>query len=161
MPPHPKIPMRTRTDASCPRLRGPLIIVGLRWGIGIAILRLERAQPNDALRARAAEIVKNAKTPEDQVRAIYTFVSTRTRYVGIDFGIGRYQPHLAAEVLANNYGDCKDKDTLLEALLRAKGFPTAPALIGVGVAPVEAVPSPAVFNHVHHDGRDARRTHLA
>ena len=111
-------------------------------------LAFERAQPNDALRARAAEITKDAKTPEDQVRAIYTFVSTRTRYVGIDFGIGRYQPHLAAEVLANNYGDCKDKDTLLEALLRAKGFHTAPALIGVGVAPVEAVPSPAVFNHV-------------
>jgi tetratricopeptide (TPR) repeat protein len=82
------------------------------------------------------------------VRAIYGFVSTRIRYVGIDFGIGRYQPHAAAEVLANNYGDCKDKDTLLEALLRAQGFRTAPALIGVGVRPVEDVPSPAVFNHV-------------
>jgi transglutaminase-like putative cysteine protease/Flp pilus assembly protein TadD len=111
-------------------------------------LSLERAQPNDALRARAADITKDAKTPEDQVRAIYTFVSTRTRYVGIDFGIGRYQPHPASEVLADNYGDCKDKDTLLEALLRAQGFHTAPALIGVGITPVEAVPSPAVFNHV-------------
>jgi tetratricopeptide (TPR) repeat protein/transglutaminase-like putative cysteine protease len=111
-------------------------------------LALERAQPNDTLRARVTDIIKDAKTPEDQVRAIYTFVSTRTRYVGIDFGIGRYQPHPAAEVLANNYGDCKDKDTLLEALLRAKGFHTAPALIGVGITPVEAVPSPAVFNHV-------------
>ena len=111
-------------------------------------LSLERAQPNDALRARAADITKDAKTPEDQIRAIYAFVSTRTRYVGIDFGIGRYQPHPAAEVLANNYGDCKDKDTLLEALLRAQGFHTAPALIGVGITPVEAVPSPAVFNHV-------------
>jgi tetratricopeptide (TPR) repeat protein/transglutaminase-like putative cysteine protease len=111
-------------------------------------LALERAQPNDTLRARATEITKDAKTPEDQVRAIYTFVSTRTRYVGIDFGIGRYQPHAATEVLANNYGDCKDKDTLLEALLRAQGFHTAPALIGVGITPVEAVPSPAVFNHV-------------
>ncbi len=111
-------------------------------------LALERAQPTDALRARAAEITKGAKTPEEQVRAIYTFVSTRTRYVGIDFGIGRYQPHAAAEVLANNYGDCKDKDTLLEALLRAQGFHTAPALIGVGITPVRDVPTPAVFNHV-------------
>jgi tetratricopeptide (TPR) repeat protein len=111
-------------------------------------LALERAQPTDALRARAAEITKDAKTPEEQARAIYTFVSTRTRYVGIDFGIGRYQPHFAAEVLANNYGDCKDKDTLLEALLRAKGFHTAPALIGVGITPVRDVPTPAVFNHV-------------
>ncbi|HEX3660132.1 MAG TPA: DUF3857 domain-containing protein [Acidobacteriaceae bacterium] len=105
-------------------------------------------QPTDALRARAAEIVKDAKTPEDEVRALYTFVSTRTRYVGIDFGVGRYQPHAAGEVLANQYGDCKDKDTLLEALLRARGFSTAPALIGAGIAPVTEVPSPAVFNHV-------------
>jgi tetratricopeptide (TPR) repeat protein len=111
-------------------------------------LALERAQPTDTVRARAAEITKDAKTPEEQIRAIYTFVSTRTRYVGIDFGIGRYQPHAAAEVLANNYGDCKDKDTLLEALLRAESFHTAPALIGVGITPVRDVPTPAVFNHV-------------
>jgi len=111
-------------------------------------LALAEAQPNDALRARADEIAKDAKTPEDQVRAIYGFVSSRTRYVGIDFGIGRYQPHAAAEVLADGYGDCKDKDTLLEALLRAEGFSTAPALIGAGIAPVPDLPSPAVFNHV-------------
>ena len=111
-------------------------------------LALERAAPNDSLRARAAEIVKDTHTPEDQVRAIYAFVSNGTRYVGIDFGVGRYQPHAAVEVLANQYGDCKDKDTLLEALLNATGFHTAPALIGLGITPVPDVPTPAVFNHV-------------
>src|SRR6202012_4429229 len=100
------------------------------WYRGLA---LPRAQPTDALRARAAEITKDAKTPEEQARALYSFVSTHTRYVGIDFGIGRYQPHAAEEILANNYGDCKDKDTLLEALLRARGLKSAPALIGVGM----------------------------
>jgi transglutaminase-like putative cysteine protease/tetratricopeptide (TPR) repeat protein len=111
-------------------------------------LALKQAAPSDAIRARADEITASAKTPEEQVRALYEFVSTHTRYVGIDFGIGRYQPHTAAEVLANQYGDCKDKDTLLEALLHAKGFSTSPALVGVGVAAVPEVPSPAVFNHV-------------
>ena len=111
-------------------------------------LALKQADPDDTLRARATELAQNARTPEDQVRALYDFVSTHIRYVGIDFGIGRYQPHTAAEVLANQYGDCKDKDTLLEALLRAKGFSTAPALVGAGIAPVPDVPSPAVFNHV-------------
>ena len=115
------------------------------WYRGLA---MERAQPNDALRARAEEVTKDAKTPEEQVRAIYAFVSQRTRYVGIDFGAGRYQPHAAMEVLANQYGDCKDKDTLLEALLQAKGFKTAPALIGAGITPTPDVPSPATFNHV-------------
>jgi tetratricopeptide (TPR) repeat protein/transglutaminase-like putative cysteine protease len=111
-------------------------------------LALKQAEPNDALRARANDLTAKAQTPEDQIRAIYDFVSSRTRYVGIDFGIGRYQPHAASEVLADQYGDCKDKDTLLEALLRAKGFTTAPALIGAGIAPVPDVPSPSMFNHV-------------
>jgi tetratricopeptide (TPR) repeat protein len=107
-----------------------------------------RSKPTDAIRARAEEITNKSKSPEEQVRAIYDFVSRQNRYVGIDFGIGRYQPHAATEVLTNQYGDCKDKDTLLEALLQAKGFSTAPALIGAGIAPVPEVPSPAVFNHV-------------
>ncbi|HLJ77965.1 MAG TPA: DUF3857 domain-containing protein [Acidobacteriaceae bacterium] len=111
-------------------------------------LASKRAEPTDAIRARANELTLAAKTPEDQIRALYGYVSAHTRYIGIDFGIGRYEPHTAADVLANQYGDCKDKDTLLEALLRAKGFSTAPALIGAGIAPVPDVPSPAVFNHV-------------
>ncbi len=115
------------------------------WYRGLA---QAQSRPTDTIRARANEITANAKTPEDQVRALYEFVSTQTRYIGIDFGIGRYKPHAAQEVLTNAYGDCKDKDTLLEALLEAKGFSTAPALIGAGIAPVPEVPSPAVFNHV-------------
>jgi hypothetical protein len=103
-----------------------------------------QAKPTDAVKARAEELTSNATTPEDQVRAIYSYVSAHTRYIGIDFGIGRYQPHTAAEVLANQYGDCKDKDTLLESMLQAKGFSTAPALVGAGIAPVPDVPSPAV-----------------
>ena len=111
-------------------------------------LAAERAQPTDALRAQADEITRSAGSPLEQVGALYNFVSTHVRYVGIDFGIGRYQPHMATEILANQYGDCKDKDTLLEALLRAKGFTTAPALIGASLAMVPELPSPALFNHV-------------
>ena len=111
-------------------------------------LAAPRAVSTDAIRARADEITRTATTPEAQVQALYAFVSTHIRYIGIDFGIGRYQPHLAAEVLANQYGDCKDKDTLFEALLHAKGFTSAPALIGANVEMVPEVPSPVFFNHV-------------
>ncbi len=115
------------------------------WYRGLA---LKRTEPDSAIRERANALTADAKTPEDQVRALYSFVATKTRYVGIDLGIGRFQPHPAGDVLAHLYGDCKDKDTLLEALLHAKGFTTAPALIGAGITPVPDVPSPAVFNHV-------------
>lgn len=107
-----------------------------------------RAEATDAIRARAEETTRGATTPEAQVQALYAYVSTRIRYVGIDFGVGRYQPHPAGEVLANQYGDCKDKDTLLEALLRAKGFSTAPALVGANLKLIAEVPSPSFFNHV-------------
>ncbi len=115
------------------------------WYRGLAAPRLE---PTAAIKAKADDLTKDAKTPQAQVEALYNYVSTKTRYVGISLGVGRYQPHAAPDVLANQYGDCKDKDTLLESLLRAKGFTTASALIGAGIAPVPAVPTPAVFNHV-------------
>jgi tetratricopeptide (TPR) repeat protein len=111
-------------------------------------LSAPRAVATDALRAKANEITREAKTPLEQIQALYSFVSTHIRFVGVDFGIGRYQPHAAAEVLANQYGDCKDKDTLLEALLHASGFTTAPALVGVNIDIVSELPSPAFFNHL-------------
>jgi predicted Zn-dependent protease len=108
----------------------------------------DRITPTPTIQARANKLTVDAKTPEAQVQALYDFVAMKTRYVGIDFGVGRYQPHTADEVMDHEYGDCKDKDTLLESLLRAKGFNTAPALIGVNVALVPDLPSPASFNHV-------------
>ena len=62
--------------------------------------------------------------------------------------MGRCQPHMAMEVLTNQYGDCKDKHTLLAALLRAKGFQPSAVLIGVGVEMNEKVPMPGAFNHL-------------
>ena len=115
------------------------------WYRGLAE---KRAEPDETIRAKANALTAGLATPEEQIRALYTFVSEGTRYVGIDLGVGRYQPHAAVETLNNRYGDCKDKDTLLEALLRAKGFTTAPALVGVGITPVPDLPSPSLFNHV-------------
>lgn len=115
------------------------------WYRGLAE---SRARPTPAILAKAKEITAKAKTRLGQARAIYDYVSTQIRYIGVDFGIGRYQPHAAEVVLANQYGDCKDKDTLLEALLRAKGFETAPALIGVGIKMIPDLPTPGLFNHV-------------
>jgi len=111
-------------------------------------LAAPRTVPTDAIHAQADELTRSASTPEAQAQALYDFVSTHIRYIGIDFGVGRYQPHLAAEVLANQYGDCKDKDTLFEALLHAKGISSAPALIGVNIELAPDLPSPSFFNHV-------------
>lgn len=101
-----------------------------------------------ALQAKADEVTAGAKTDTEKVRALYGYVSQHNHYIAVNFGIGRYQPHMAAEVLTNQYGDCKDKETLLAALLRAKGFQPSAVLIGAGIDMNEKVPSPAAFNHL-------------
>jgi tetratricopeptide (TPR) repeat protein len=101
-----------------------------------------------ALQAKADEVTAGAKTDTEKVRRLYEYVSQHNHYVAVDFGLGRYQPHTAIEVLTNQYGDCKDKHTLLAALLRAKGFQPSAVLIGAGIEMNEKVPMPAAFNHL-------------
>jgi transglutaminase-like putative cysteine protease len=59
-------------------------------------------------------LTKGLSDDDAKLRAIYSYVSLHYRYVAISFGIGRYQPHAAGEILGNQYGDCKDKHTLLQ-----------------------------------------------
>ncbi|MFB3812776.1 MAG: DUF3857 domain-containing protein [Terriglobales bacterium] len=113
-----------------------------------ADLQAPRAAPNDAIRKKAEELTAGAKTQQEKVRAIYDYVSTSIRYLGLSFGIGRYQPHAASEILVNQYGDCKDKHTLLTALLDVIGVKAEPVLIS-SVRKLDAtVPSPLQFDHL-------------
>ncbi|HEX8816160.1 MAG TPA: DUF3857 domain-containing protein [Terriglobales bacterium] len=111
-------------------------------------LQKERVKPTDEIRAKAVQLTKNAADDNAKTRAIYDYVSTQFHYIGVAFGIGRYQPHFAAEVMDNQYGDCKDKHTLLASLLEAAGIHAGPALIN-SLHQIDAdVPSPAQFDHV-------------
>ena len=84
----------------------------------------------------------SATSYTDKVHALYDFVSTKFRYVGISLGIGRYQPHAAADVLSNDFGDCKDKHTLFTALLAAENIKAVPVLINSSAKIDPDVPSP-------------------
>jgi tetratricopeptide (TPR) repeat protein len=83
-----------------------------------------------------------------KVKALYEYVSRNIRYVSLSFGLGRIQPHAASEALANGYGDCKDKNTLLAALLSAEGFHSTSVLIGSKIKLDPDIPSPSQFDHV-------------
>jgi tetratricopeptide (TPR) repeat protein len=111
-------------------------------------LELSRATPDDEIKTKVAELTAGKTTDEEKVKAIYAYVSTQVRYIGVAFGVGRYQPHQAVDVLQNQYGDCKDKATLLTAMLAAAGVQSDAALIGAGIRFNEAVPSPGSFNHL-------------
>jgi tetratricopeptide (TPR) repeat protein/transglutaminase-like putative cysteine protease len=116
-----------------------------------------RTEPDDDIRAKVATLIAGKSTLDEKARAIYAYVSSQVRYIGVAFGIGRFQPHQASDVLSNQYGDCKDKSTLLIAMLAAANIPADAVLIGPGITFNPAVPSPAAFNHAitlaHIDGQ--------
>jgi hypothetical protein len=111
-------------------------------------LQTEPLAVTPAIQAKAAALTKGLTTDEDKVRAIFNEVALHIHYVGLSFGIGRYQPHPADDVLSNEYGDCKDKHTLLAALLKAAGIEAWPVLIPSNREVDPATPSPAQFDHV-------------
>ncbi len=117
-------------------------------GAWYASLEHDRRQPNDAIKAKAEELVQGKTDDMAKVKALYEYVSRNIRYVSLSFGLGRYQPHAASEVLSNGYGDCKDKNTLLAALLAAEGFQATSVLIGSQHELDPEIPSPSQFDHV-------------
>jgi len=108
----------------------------------------DRVTADSAVTATTERLVAGVPDQAARVRAIYEYVSTQVRYVSISLGLGRYQPHAATEVLANGYGDCKDKHTLLAAMLSVIGVPSYPVLLH-SVLPMDTVvPAISQFDHV-------------
>ena len=116
-----------------------------RWYAG---LDRDRRQPTPEIRAKAEELTKDLNTDLGKVEALYDYVAKNFRYVSLSLGLGRYQPHAASDVLHNQYGDCKDKHTLLSSLLEAKGMHASSVLINSSRKLDPEIPSPSQFDHV-------------
>ena len=109
-----------------------------------------RYTPNTDIEAKVQQLTNDLTTEEAKIRELYHFVATHIRYVGIELGQSAYQPTPATEVFHTQYGDCKDKTTLLISMLDVAGIKAHPVL--VSVAPHERVdttlPLLSQFNHV-------------
>jgi tetratricopeptide (TPR) repeat protein len=116
-------------------------------GSWYASLERDRRVPTPEIRSMADDITKGKAADLDKAQALYDWVSRNIRYVSLSFGIGRIQPHAASEVLANRYGDCKDKTTLLEAMLDAEGLRAEAAIVNTAVDIDADVPTPEQFDH--------------
>ena len=113
------------------------------WFYGLAASRLA---PTPPLQAKTRELTGGAPDP---VRALARFAQRDVRYVAVEIGIGGYQPHAAGEVFANRFGDCKDKATLLRAMLKEIGIESHYVLVHTTRGMVEpSFPSVHAFNHV-------------
>jgi len=116
-----------------------------RWYAG---LEKDRRVPSTAVRAKAEELTKGLPTDMAKIEALYDYTAKDFRYVGLSLGLGRYQPHSADDVLHNQYGDCKDKHTLLASLLEAEGMHASSVMINSTRKLDPDVPSPTQFNHM-------------
>lgn len=119
-----------------------------RW---YAQLEQGRTDPSPEITAKTEALIH--PLPEhaselEKIRVLYDYVAKNIRYVSLSFGLGRYQPHSAAEVFANQYGDCKDKQTLLAAMLHAAGIQADAVLIPSTRKLDTAMPSPLQFDHM-------------
>src|SRR5580700_9494191 len=139
---------KKRADEERPDVQLTTFVSWEQIGLWYAGLEKDRRAPSPEVRAKAEELTKGLDNDLDKVQALYDFVAKNFRYVSLSLGLGRYQPHASGDVLHNQYGDCKDKHTLLASLLEAEGMHASSVLINSSRKLDPDVPSPSQFDHV-------------
>jgi transglutaminase-like putative cysteine protease len=109
---------------------------------------LPKSRVTPDIAALANEITAGIAGRREQAIAIDAWMKKNIRYVAVYLSSGRLIPNEASTVLLNKFGDCKDKTTLMAALLAAKGIAAEPALINLGNAYTLA--EPATFTALNH-----------
>lgn len=86
----------------------------------------ELIRPQLTLSPELEKIARDLADPQPDLRskvaAIAGWVVRNTRYVGIEFGIHGFKPYRVTQVYSRGYGDCKDKASMLVALLESVGI---------------------------------------
>ncbi|HEV2323336.1 MAG TPA: DUF3857 domain-containing protein [Terracidiphilus sp.] len=85
-------------------------------------LEAHRADPTPEISAKAQALVAGAPDFYTKLSRITSYIQNNIRYFIVIKGIGGYQAHFASDIYRNGYGDCKDKTTLLIAMLQAIGI---------------------------------------
>ena len=75
-----------------------------------------------AIQQKVAELTAGISDPLQKIQILGKYVQENVHYFAVEVGIGGWQPHPATEVFARKHGDCKDKATLLSAMLHEAGI---------------------------------------
>ncbi|HYV19716.1 MAG TPA: DUF3857 and transglutaminase domain-containing protein [Verrucomicrobiae bacterium] len=108
----------------------------------------DRLAPAPEVAEAARTLVQGVTDPDERLRTLFEFVQGKINYVSISLGVGGWQPHTNGDVYKYRYGDCKDKATLLIAMLRAVDLEARPVLIRTRDSGLIDRDNPSVdFNH--------------
>ncbi len=111
-------------------------------------LAKDKIKADSSIKEAVKELIKGKPSDSDKARAIYNFCAKNIRYVAVEYGQAGYEPHYAADIFRNKYGDCKDQSILLVTMLKEAGLSASPVLIATKeyYNLNEDFPS-ALFNH--------------
>lgn len=87
------------------------------WGLSRDQLELD-----EETRQLARRLAAGARDDRAKVARVFDWVVKNTRYVALELGIYGYKPRRAVTTVARGWGDCKDKATVIVALLKELGI---------------------------------------
>lgn len=93
---------------------------------------IDRQIASSDVRTVVAGLVKGKDSRDDKVTAILQYLDQQVRYTGVELGDASIVPRTPSETLKRRFGDCKDKATLLVAMLRAADIPSFVGLLDAG-----------------------------
>jgi transglutaminase-like putative cysteine protease len=106
--------------------------------------------PSREISEQAAVLAGQSVEPAEVALHILRFVQDEVRYLAINNEGHALSPHPPRLVLAQRFGDCKDKTYLLLHLLKARGIDAVPMLVHSreGKYLAQHEPTPYAFDHV-------------
>ncbi len=110
-------------------------------------LARDRMATTPEMTQKVAELTAGKTDFYEKTEAIAEFVQKEIRYFVIEKGIGGQQPHPAADIFHNRYGDCKDKATLLAAMLAGAGVHSTLVLVDTDRGFVDPETPSVLGNH--------------
>lgn len=99
-----------------------------------ANLNVDRDQIPEEEQAHLIALTKNCKTDTEKVKVLYEYMQSKTRYVGIQLGIGGWQTLPAEMVSEKGYGDCKALSNYMKSLLKVVNIPSNYTLVKAGAS---------------------------
>jgi len=85
-------------------------------------LLTNRDEIDEVTKNKITKLIADAPSKREKVKRIYNYVQDNTRYVGVQLGIGGWQPIKATEVDKVKYGDCKGLTNYTKALLKSQNI---------------------------------------
>jgi len=104
-------------------------------------------QVTPQLKAKAIELTHGSGKPEDDLRALYEFVSKNIRTVDLPLDSTGFRARGAELILSSGYASPEEKCVLLSALAAAVGLRAQPAFTLSGTYPRIAPSTPSIFSH--------------